>query len=96
MSLQYGQLIESDFDRWLPLVVDYRGDVTFRLRSGEAQVGYVFSFEDGVVSMFAQGEQLSTQISLHEIASIHISGEDTAAGKSWEDWVAKKQAAKAQ
>jgi hypothetical protein len=77
---------------------DYRGDVTITLRSGSVVEGYLFdrrsgtSLETSVVrvmpksSQSLSGEEKIT-IRYNEIASLSFSGKDTAAGKTWENWV---------
>jgi hypothetical protein len=73
---------------------DYRGDVTLTLASGETVVGYIFNREAAgprpVLHVFpASGG--SRTIPYSDVAAIAFTGEDTASGKSWEAWVAKKE-----
>ncbi len=79
---------------------DYRGDVTLRLKDGRAIVGFLSNREvkgahrcpDPFVEMMLQGQTEKTLIKYSEIQSVALTGEDTAAGKSWEDWMAKEKA----
>ena len=77
------------------LAFDYRGDVTFELRSGETVVGYLFNREaadsDPWIEVFPADHPSPRRIMYHNIASIAFTGEDTANGKSWEAWVSKKE-----
>jgi len=77
------------------LAFDYRGDVTFELRSGETVVGYLFNREaadsDPWIEVFPADHPSPRRITYHHIASIAFTGEDTANGKSWEAWVSKKE-----
>ena len=66
---------------------EYRGDVTLITRSGEAHVGYVFDLpEDGVRLDPADGSPRML-IPTDELVSIHFSGRDMAAGKSFDRWI---------
>ncbi|MCP9441803.1 MAG: hypothetical protein NNA20_04350 [Nitrospira sp.] len=77
------------------LALDYRGDVTLTLTSGETIEGYLFNREGGGVDpwveVFPVGDPLSRRIPYSAIETIAFTGEDTADGKSWEAWVSKKE-----
>jgi len=77
------------------LVFDYRGDVTLRLTSGETIEGYVFNRQGSgprpVVQVFPKKADGLREIPYTDIVSLAFTGEDTASGKSWEAWVAKKE-----
>jgi hypothetical protein len=77
------------------LAFDYRGDVTIVLKSGDAVEGYLFNREvqgaDSWLEVFPSGLSEIRRLFYAEVASIAFSGEDTATGKSWEAWVAKKE-----
>jgi transcriptional antiterminator Rof (Rho-off) len=79
----------------IELAFDYRGDVTLELASGEQVTGYLFnrSVTQGgaAVELFVLGSDTAKLVPYTEIRSIAFSGEDTADGKSWEAWVAKKE-----
>lgn len=78
---------------------DYRGDVTLDLKDGAQIVGYVSNrYPKGTSSdptprleVMIEGQSDKRVIQYAEIADIHLTGEDAAAGKSWEEWV-KRQA----
>ncbi|GKS57306.1 hypothetical protein YTPLAS18_08330 [Nitrospira sp.] len=74
---------------------DYRGDVTLELSSGEILSCYLFNREpsggDSCVEVFTENEAAPRVISYKQISSISFTGQDTASGKSWEAWVAKKE-----
>ena len=76
------------------LAFDYRGDVTVSLKTGESLSGYLFNREvDGsgsYLELFPSDSSPARQIRYEQIASIAFTGEDTATGKSWENWIAKK------
>ncbi|MCA9473605.1 MAG: hypothetical protein MRJ96_08015 [Nitrospirales bacterium] len=81
--------------RVIELAFDYRGDVTIELGSGEMIEGYLFD-RDGAsssptIKMFLKGQSEARTLDIQQIISLTFSGEDTAFGKSWDDWVNKKE-----
>ena len=76
------------------LAFDYRGDVTVSLKSGESLSGYLFNRQvngsDSSLEMFPSDSSQARHIRYDQIAAIAFTGEDTATGKSWESWIAKK------
>ncbi len=79
----------------IELAFDYRGDVTIELKSGETICGYLFNREVGAtrswIELFPASSPDVRRLHYDEIATIAFSGEDTASGKSWGNWVAKKE-----
>jgi hypothetical protein len=77
------------------LAFDYRGDVTIGLKTGEAVCGYLFNREvNGARSwleLFPASSADIRRLYYDEVATLAFSGEDTASGKSWEQWVMKKE-----
>ena len=77
------------------LAFDYRGDVTVELQSGEILEGYIYDRQDKSPSpslkLFPKDQPGSRNVFYEDIVSIFFSGEDTAFGKSWEEWVSKSQ-----
>jgi transcriptional antiterminator Rof (Rho-off) len=86
---------DTELSDAIELAFDYRGDVTLELSSGERVTGYLFNrsvTQDGAsVELFVAGSGTARVIPYSDIRSIAFSGEDTADGKSWEAWVAKKE-----
>ena len=76
------------------LAFDYRGDVTVSLKSGESVSGYLFNRRvngsDSYLELFPSDGSPAKQIRYDQIAAIAFTGEDAATGKSWENWIAKK------
>jgi hypothetical protein len=76
------------------LAFDYRGDVTVSLRSGESVSGYLFNRQingsDSYLEVFPSNSPHAQRVLYDQIAAIAFTGEDTATGKSWENWIAKK------
>jgi hypothetical protein len=77
------------------LAFDYRGDVTLELTSGERIEGYVYNRtaegDSPALQLFPKGAPGERRIPYGAIAAIMFSGKDTASGKSWEAWTAKKE-----
>ncbi|MDF0645238.1 MAG: hypothetical protein P0111_14505 [Nitrospira sp.] len=84
----------SELVEAIELAFDYRGDVTIELTSGERLEGYVFNRNTGgpapAVELFPTVDPGVRHILYSDIRSIAFTGEDTATGRSWEAWVAKK------
>ena len=76
------------------LAFDYRGDVTVSLKTGESLSGYLFNRQvrvsDSYIDVFPSDSSQARQIRYDQIVTIAFTGEDTANGKSWEHWIAKK------
>lgn len=81
---------------------DYRGDVTLTRKDGSQITGYLFDRRQGVtladsaVRIIPANQRTRLTIPYSEIAALHFSGRDTAAGKSFEAWVRKYWEKKAQ
>ena len=77
------------------LALDYRGDITLELASGESLVGYLFNrdfrCQEPWIEIFPAEKSSPRKIPYGLIVSIAFTGEDTANGKSWEAWVSKKE-----
>lgn len=75
---------------------DYRGDVTVDLKNGSFIEGFLFNRNDQkkMLQLFIKDQPTPTSIAYTEVQAIRITGEDAAAGKSWEAWKEKKEAAK--
>ena len=75
--------------------IDYRGDVTIHLKTGEKIIGYVFDRQNGplhpFVKVFLANQSEPCKVKCHDIGEVEFSGEDTAFGRSWEDWAEKWQ-----
>jgi hypothetical protein len=74
---------------------DYRGDVTIHLKTGQPVLGYVFDYQEGTphphIKMYLANQSEPFIVKCHDIAEVEFSGEDTAFGRSWEDWANKWQ-----
>lgn len=78
----------------IDLAFDYRGDVTVVNKSGSRVVGYVFNRDrtapEPFLQLYDEKGNGPTRLAYSEIANIHFTGRDRAAGKSWEAWLARK------
>jgi hypothetical protein len=84
----------SELAEAVELAFDYRGDVTVSLKSGESLCGYLFnrqvSGSDSYIDVFPSDSSQARKVRYDQIVTIAFTGEDRANGKSWENWIAKK------
>jgi hypothetical protein len=84
---------DDDLRLALDKALDYRGDVTLTLKSGERIEAFVFNCQTGptlavsFVQYFTPKSPEKRKVGYAEIARIEFTGKDRAAGKHWEDWV---------
>jgi hypothetical protein len=85
--------------RIVDLAFDYRGNVTVVLRDGRTLYGYVSNRDADAPAPYLEmfdGEGGGPHlVQLADVRTIHFTGKDTAAGKSYAAWLARKQAEKA-
>jgi hypothetical protein len=92
---------DDDLREALGKALDYRGDVTLTLKSGERIEAFIFNCHSGAtladsyVQYFSPTAPEKRKVGYAEIARIEFSGKDRAAGKHWEDWVKKYNEKKA-
>ena len=73
----------------------YRGDVTIITKDARRIEGYIFdlrsgkTLEDSFVRILTGTSDDRIVVRYNEIQSLEFSGRDTAAGKSWENWLRK-------
>ncbi len=81
---------------------DYRGDVMIRLKDGSTVIGFMsnreakgmFRCPEPFVEMMLDGRNDKMLIKYADIVQVDLTGENAAAGKSWEEWVVKEEARK--
>ena len=84
---------DDDLRDALEKALDYRGDVTLTLKSGERIEAFIFNCKNGptlaesCVQYFTPAAPEKRKVGYAEIARIEFSGKDRVAGKHWEDWV---------
>ena len=90
----FAPLLPAELSEAIELAFDYRGDITVELKSGSQVTGYLFNRtatgEQPTIELFPATSSGTMTIPYSEVATIAFTGEDTATGKSWETWVAKK------
>jgi hypothetical protein len=90
---------EMPLARIVDLAFDYRGNTTVVKRDGTELYGYVFNRDTDApapyLEMFDAEGGGPHRIAYAEVRTIHFTGKDTAAGKSYAAWLARRQAEKA-
>jgi hypothetical protein len=92
---------ETEVCEALEKAFDYRGDVTITRKDGTKIDGYLFdrrsgfSLVDSFIRIIPANEKTKVNVAYADVAAIAFSGRDTAAGKTFEAWVAKYWAKKA-
>ena len=86
---------DEDLLQALNKALDYRGDVTLTLKSGERVEAYIFNCQTGptlaesFLQYFAPNAPEKRKVKYADIARVEFTGKDRAAGKHWEAWVQK-------
>jgi hypothetical protein len=92
---------EAEIREALEKAFDYRGDITITRKDGSKIEGYLFdrrsgfSLADSFIRIIPSSEKTKVNVAYADIAAIAFTGRDTAAGKTFEAWVAKYWAKKA-
>lgn len=92
---------DAEIREALEKAFDYRGDITITRKDGSKVEGYLFdrrsgySLADSFVRIIPTAAKTKLNVAYSDIAAIAFSGRDTAAGKTFEAWVAKYWAKKA-
>jgi hypothetical protein len=88
-------LTEQDRLSAIEKAFDYRGDITLDLINGTKIEGYLFNRDNDAhpprVELFVKGSEQPTIVPYSDIHAVAFTGNDPATGKSWRDWVAKKE-----
>lgn len=93
ISVELASIPEALRKRAFDEAFDYRGDVTLTLADGSVVECYIFdrragaTMQDSVVRVMLVGGGEKQTIPYDRIARLSFTGKDTAAGKSWENWV---------
>jgi hypothetical protein len=92
---------DAEIREALEKAFDYRGDITITRKDSSKVEGYLFdrrsgfSLADSFVRIIPTNEKTKVNVAYSDIAAIAFTGRDTAAGKTFEAWVAKYWAKKA-
>ncbi|MEE9248430.1 MAG: hypothetical protein V3U79_07020 [Dehalococcoidia bacterium] len=83
----------------IDLAFDYRGNITIVKANGDQVVGYIFNRNSDApepyIEYFDESGNGPFPLLYSEIGNIRFTGKDTAAGKSWDAWLKRKEAEKA-
>lgn len=79
----------------LRAAVDYRGDCTLELADGSSVEGFIYNFANGAVDLFPKNSPRALSVKISDVKTLVFTGEDTANGKGWEDWMRKKDGERA-
>jgi hypothetical protein len=89
---------EISLARIVDLAFDYRGNTTVILRDGARLHGYVSNrdaeAETPYLEMFGMEGEGPHRVAYADIRTVHFTGKDTAAGKSYAAWLARKESEK--
>ena len=72
----------------------YRGDVTIHLASGERFGGFLANRDTLGIEVLLPEGSAPRRVTLQNIVAVELSGEDCAAGNSYQEWLEKKKAEK--
>jgi len=86
---------DSDFSEAVKAAVDYRGDVTIELKRGGIIEGFLYNLSAKALDLFPKDSPQKKSIAMDDVNCLEFSGKDEAKGKSWEDWMKKRDQTKA-
>ena len=92
-------MISEELKKQIEAAYDYRGHVTLTFNDGGKAEGFVFNREysnpklkeDHFIEVFLKGSAEERRYPMSSIRSIELTGEDYAAGKSYEDHLKNKE-----
>jgi hopanoid biosynthesis associated radical SAM protein HpnH len=73
----------------LRVAFDYRGDVTLSLDDDSSVEGYVANVSGDEVELWLRGSSERQRIPAQRIVRVALTGRDTAAGRSYQTWLAR-------
>ncbi len=91
-----------DLEAQIEAAYDYRGHVSVKLKDGRTVEGFLFNRqfknpklkEDHFIELTLKGSGENQKYSIDLVESVSLTGQDCAAGKSYEDYLKKKAAEK--
>ncbi len=69
----------------------YRGHVTLTFQDGKTVEGYLFNRDYEWLDVFLKGSGDKARYWMKDLQSIALTGVDEAAGKSYQEWMKKKE-----
>lgn len=96
-------MISNELKTQIEAAFDFRGHVTVKLADGATAEGFLYNRvyanpkmkQDHFIDILVKGTGERRRFPMAELSSIELTGEDCAAGKSYEDYLKKKQAQQA-
>jgi hypothetical protein len=90
----------NELEAQIEKAYDFRGHVSIKLKKGETVEGFIFNRhlgtekikEEPYIEVMLKGSGDKRRLAVAELESIAVTGEDCAAGKSYEDYQKKKAA----
>ena len=83
----------TDLNEAIRLAFDYRGDTTLELKDGRKVDGFLYNIDPikGLALVFVKEgkDSISQTVKYDDIKGVLFTGDDTAFGKSWDDWSTK-------
>jgi hypothetical protein len=88
--------ISNELREQVDKAFDFRGHVTLTLDDGSSVEGYLYNrdFERGYLDVFVKNSDERRRLELSRLRAVALTGEDCAAGKSYDDYMKKKAAEK--
>lgn len=87
--------MNAELQKQIDAAFDYRGHVTLTLTDGSSVEGYIYNRQFGAsepfVELFVKNSEERRTLPIAKIASVAMTGEDCAAGKSFEDYQKSKK-----
>lgn len=90
----------GELERQIEAAYDFRGHVTVKFKTGETVEGFVFNrqfanpklAQDNFIEITLKGSGENRRYAISALESISLTGQDCAAGNSYEDYLKKKAA----
>ena len=89
----------TDVEKQIEEAFGFRGHVTLSLKNGEKVEGFLFNRvygyaankKESFIEVFPKGSDQAKRFPMALVASVAMTGEDCAAGNSYEDYLRKKR-----
>ena len=91
----------TELEKQIEAAYDFRGHTTLRFRDGQVVEGYLFNRQydnpklphDNFIEVMLKGSGERRRFPISALESVALTGEDCAAGKSYEDYLKSQKAA---
>jgi hypothetical protein len=90
----------TELEKQIDAAYDFRGHVTIKLKDGKTVEGFIFNRQfagpklkrEPFIEVVLKGSGEKTEIVIARLESVALTGDNCAAGKSYEDYLKKKAA----